>query len=32
MATNDQEYLKDLAKKADESRDNTFDSWLTDLR
>jgi hypothetical protein len=30
MAT-DEEYMKDLAKKADESRDNTFDSWLTDL-
>jgi len=31
MTTQDEEYLKDLSKKADESRDNTFDSWLVDL-
>ena len=27
----DDEYIKDSVKKADESKQNTFDSWLTDL-
>ena len=31
QVTQDEEFMKDLAKKADESRDNTFDSWITDL-
>tara|TARA_R100001244_G_C5155808_1_gene130362 strand:- start:744 stop:905 length:162 start_codon:yes stop_codon:yes gene_type:complete len=29
--TDEQEYQKHLDKKAEESRGNTFDSWLVDL-
>ena len=27
----DDEYIKDSAKRADESRQDTFDSWIIDL-
>ena len=31
MATQDTDYIKDSIDRANESRDNTFDSWITDL-
>jgi hypothetical protein len=27
----DEEYIKDSIKRADESKKNTFDSWIVDL-
>lgn len=28
---NEENYMKELAKRADESRQETFDSWIVDL-
>jgi hypothetical protein len=29
--SDDKEYIKGIAKRAEESRDDTFDSWIVDL-